>query len=1289
MEAAGPTAKSDDVITDLDAAVVAAVAEGLGVVDQLAEKVIAVLDRCVKSADNAGSDHGDLPGREVIATYTELVSERRAEAERRFIRQRTRLSTFNLVLFGRTGAGKSSLIEALSSGDGEPISQGESDWTTDVRDVYWRSSRLVDTPGIGGWGRTMSRAKLEARAEAAVADADVVILCFDTQSQQAGEFSKIARWVSRYGKPVVVVLNSRNSRWRHPIKVGRQSTRRDLSRTVLEHAGNIRDELDQIDLCDVPLVAIHTKRAAFARTSDPFAGPDADSRQKQRTEYGPARLLAWSNLPALEQLLSEALEPHAAPLRLGMLYEQARGLLSEAEAAVQAQGDEASALAEQLERGIIDVLGLVGRPADKDLSKSIAQLERLRGGFGTVGTGELLSHARYRLAAALQQARAEAFRDADRLVDEAFEVKDELGPEEFEREVLVPARTRAESVARIVGAELQRYLAQRLELVADDVRADLSAAIKSFEGADTTAGQSSRSLGVALETGSALLGIGSSGVLLAAALINSWNPAGWILGAVAAVSFVGGLTFSSIGGRLRRKAARDRVSARSAARAKGRRAVYDSFDDLERGISEDFSRILSHAAHERLADDVAQATALRRVSRAGASAVRDLQKALDELPEEADSRHLLSEVANQLQRRQFPGEPTAERLLWLGEGWCTDPEGLTEAEAEMPIPRRSRDPVDDERLLARIRSIIDMAERVPQSGAGAAWVTTTLNALSGDGTALDALTPVRGLVHGARPRIVLAGDYSTGKSSFVKRLLVDSDLGVPDRLGIAAQPRTGSAEVFRWGGWEIVDTPGFQSSRREHSATAHQAVVGASLLIVLFNPNLVVGAASDLLTVLLGDRGAGRVGKLARTLFVINRSDELGVDPREDPDGYRNLCRRKELELAQALGALHGEVSDGHRSVKAEQILCVASDPYGMVGDRYEVTRADYDQHRDWDGMDPLRRALTDTSAALDRNGADVRILEGGAVTLGNLVAVRRHRLAALKATIAQRRLLLLDLDACLSAGRALQASARDRLATTYVSFVAALFDDVIDTSHDDGMQAARAEQLQDWANNPEVQQLFQEWSSRFARDQEEWQEATSARVEARLTSAAFASAFPESGTSLNVDHLRPDSEPKVRGKAVEGAKSLAQGAMNASREGVTKAAHTLGHKFRPWGATKLTAKINKAGGALGVALGAVELYGIHRSVRREGEAERSASEHRSASLRQVRDAAETFFDSTEPEAPGRPMADAIEEVQQIRDDEAGRRDDDEAEAAALTRQIDLCEQQMRDALELLERSEP
>ena len=378
MGTAEPATGSDGAGTDLDAAVAGAVVEGLGVVDRLAEKVTAVLDRCVKAGSDAGSDHGDRPGSDVIAAYTTLLTEKKAEAESRFTRQRTRLETFNLVLFGRTGAGKSSLIEALSSGNGEPISQAESDWTTDVRDVHWRSSRLVDTPGIGGWGRTVSRAELEARAEAAVADADVVILCFDTQSQQAGEFSKIAQWVSRYGKPVVAVLNSRNPRWRHPTKVGHQSTRRDLSRTVHEHMGNIRDELGRVDLNDVPVVAIHSKRAAFARTSDPYAGPDADSRQKQRDEYGPERLLAWSNLPALELLLTEALAQHAAPLRLGMLHEQARGLLTDTEAAVRTEHDEAAVFAEQLERGIADVLGLVGWPADKDLAKGIKRLEKLR-----------------------------------------------------------------------------------------------------------------------------------------------------------------------------------------------------------------------------------------------------------------------------------------------------------------------------------------------------------------------------------------------------------------------------------------------------------------------------------------------------------------------------------------------------------------------------------------------------------------------------------------------------------------------------------------------------------------------------------------------------------------------------------------------------------------------------------------------------------------------------------------------------------------------------------------------
>ena len=69
----------------------------------------------------------------------------------------------------------------------------------------------------------------------------------------------------------------------------------------------------------------------------------------------------------------------------------------------------------------------------------------------------------------------------------------------------------AESVAQQVGAELQQYLSQRLALVADDVRADLTAAITAFSGGEGSAGRTGRRLGLGLEAGSGLLSIGSGG----------------------------------------------------------------------------------------------------------------------------------------------------------------------------------------------------------------------------------------------------------------------------------------------------------------------------------------------------------------------------------------------------------------------------------------------------------------------------------------------------------------------------------------------------------------------------------------------------------------------------------------------------------------------------------------------------------------------------------------------------------------------------------------------------------
>ena len=246
-----------------------------------------------------------------------------------FDRQYRALQTFNIVLFGRTGSGKSTLISAITCSNGGTVSQGESDWTTQVAPLDWHSCRIYDTPGINGWGRTHSRDDLEKLAREAVEVADFVLVCFDSQSQQADEFEKLAAWVQTYRKPMLAVLNSRNLRWRFPPRVPVGPARLNLSRTVREHAQNIQDELAKIGLVGVPVLAMSSKRALFARAALPYEGPDGKSLEKQRMDYGEKKLASWSGYSRLENLLERSICEHAVAFRVGALNDQLRGVLTE------------------------------------------------------------------------------------------------------------------------------------------------------------------------------------------------------------------------------------------------------------------------------------------------------------------------------------------------------------------------------------------------------------------------------------------------------------------------------------------------------------------------------------------------------------------------------------------------------------------------------------------------------------------------------------------------------------------------------------------------------------------------------------------------------------------------------------------------------------------------------------------------------------------------------------------------------------------------------------------------
>lgn len=1217
----------------LHAAVATAVEDGVAEASRVANMVLGAFDQCDRLVDELRANTEGVEERHSVDHLVSVVAEARRRTTERLAAQAARLETFNLVLFGRTGAGKSTLIEALVGGDGISISPGNMDWTTDVGEVRWRGCRLIDTPGIGGWGRSVDRHVLEQRAERAVADADVVLLCFDATAALADEFRKTSEWIARYGKPVVAVLNARNPRWGLPQRVPTETERRKLSLTVREHAEHIRQELHQIGLPGVPVIAIHSQRAAFARTSDPYRGPFEGSRDHLRAAFGPDQLLRWSNLPALESLLAEALASHASDLRLTMLNEQARGVLADAVVAINGPRTAAKAQLGPIEKGIAEVLRTVGRPSDPAFAERLEHLEEQRGGRFHVGLSMAEGLARDLLAQRLAPAKAEAIRDAANLIDVAFANETDIDEATIRQRVFEPLVERCERAAREVAEEVAGFVEDRVTLICGDVEADLAATTRTLVGVDGNAGRTAMKVGVGLKIGAALIG-------LAGVFGGGWT----ILLAAAALSLVVGLVGEKVG----KDAARRRQLTRSWVRAASRRSIQQSFKNIENQLAEEFSSAIAEAAGKQLSGDVEDAIAFRAVIDASIRMEGTLEQSRAQLPEAGDARFVLTEVAGDLQRQRFPGEPAADRLLWLGESWCSDPDGMAELDApsvESPpsVPRRHHD-----ELGAAVHGLRD----APPPGSGQRWLDEATSSLLLDpeaATEVESLAPI--LEAPARPRVVVVGDYSSGKSSFIRRLLTDTGSVVPVDLAVGAQPKTSASRTIPWAHGKLVDTPGFQSSRGEHAERAQDALVGASLVIFLFNPNLVVGATKDLVSVLAGDAGRGHPARLPRTLFIINRADELGVDPEVDPDGFEALALRKRHELAQALNKVARTVAPDASEITLDRIGCAASNPYGLVGDAGVGGDGAYDRYRSWDGMGDVLAAVQD-AVADGSNTADLQVLDMGAEALSDLATVRREELDSVVRQTAQTRYLQVDLDACVGRGHALIDAARDELTDLAVGFVARLWDEAEAAREAD--RKVLAARLKEWESDPEFDQVYEEWAESVDERLQEWKRHTQDRVEERLESAEFSAVFPDASVVLDTESLVASGGSGRSRVADQGRRVLRQGAerlKGIQKDTVLTVFHKFGYKFKPWGATKMTTKIAKVGVGIGVAVMVWEIYDAVQTDRRSMAQERDARVERARCLQLVRDHAVSFFaGSDEAEGAGAPLMETVIAVEKKRD---------------------------------------
>ncbi|WP_199753321.1 hypothetical protein, partial [Actinoplanes sp. ATCC 53533] len=126
----------------LEEAVRSAVEQGYAELASLADVTDGLVDVFVREQRDVPSSSGS------IARLDGFTRGFPGELRGHLDREHESLGTFNIAFFGRTGVGKSTLLSVFGRLDGEYVSPGDSDWTTEVHPIEWRDCRLYDTPGI-------------------------------------------------------------------------------------------------------------------------------------------------------------------------------------------------------------------------------------------------------------------------------------------------------------------------------------------------------------------------------------------------------------------------------------------------------------------------------------------------------------------------------------------------------------------------------------------------------------------------------------------------------------------------------------------------------------------------------------------------------------------------------------------------------------------------------------------------------------------------------------------------------------------------------------------------------------------------------------------------------------------------------------------------------------------------------------------------------------------------------------------------------------------------------------
>lgn len=110
--------------------------------------------------------------------------------------------SFAITLFGRTTAGKSTLMTVLTHGDGSQIGNGSQRTTRDVRTYEYHGLEVTDVPGIAAFGGTED----EVLAFETAKQGDLILFLITDDAPQRSEAKFLSR-IKSLGKPIICLVN--------------------------------------------------------------------------------------------------------------------------------------------------------------------------------------------------------------------------------------------------------------------------------------------------------------------------------------------------------------------------------------------------------------------------------------------------------------------------------------------------------------------------------------------------------------------------------------------------------------------------------------------------------------------------------------------------------------------------------------------------------------------------------------------------------------------------------------------------------------------------------------------------------------------------------------------------------------------------------------------------------------------------------------------------------------------------------------------------------------------------